>query len=49
MLTNLKLFNVSQWMQAIGLVVNTARTVTLIIVFRLHFFISSANDKSQST
>ena len=30
-LTNLELFNVSQWMQANSLVVNTAKTVALII------------------
>ena len=45
-LTNLELFNVSQWMQANSLVVNTAKTVALIITPQLHHSIPSANDKS---
>ena len=43
-LTNLKLFNVSQWMQANSLVVNSAKT--LIVTPQLHHSIPSANDKS---
>ena len=46
MLTNLELFNVSQWMQANSLVVNTAKTVALIITSQLHLSIPSVNDKS---
>ena len=45
-LTNLELFNVSQWMQANSLVVNTAKTVVLIITPQLHHSISSATDIS---
>ena len=45
-LTNLELFNISQWMQAISLVVNTAKTAALIITPQLHHSIPSANDKS---
>ena len=45
-LTNFELFNISQWMQANSLVVNTAKTVALIIIPQLHHFIPSANDKS---
>ena len=45
-LTNSELFNVSQWMQANSLVVNTAKTVVLIITPQLHHSIPSANDKS---
>ena len=45
-LANLELFNVSQWMQANSLVVNTAKTVALIITPQLHHSIPSANDKS---
>ena len=45
-LTNLELFNVSQWMQANSLVVNSAKTVVLITTPQLHLVISSANDKS---
>ena len=45
-LTNLELFNVSQWMLANSLVVNTAKTVALIITPQLHHSIPSANDKS---
>ena len=42
----MELFNVSQWMQANSLVVNTAKTVALIITPQLHHFIPSANDIS---
>ena len=42
-LTNLELFNVSQWMQANSSVVNTAKTVALIITPQLHHSIPSAN------
>ena len=42
-LTNLELFNVSQWMQANSLVVNTAKTVALKVVPQLHHSISSIN------
>ena len=42
----MELFNVSQWMQANSLVVNTAKTVALIITPQLHHSILSANDKS---
>ena len=45
-LTNLELFNVSQWMQTNSLVVNTTKTVALIITPQLHHSIPSANDKS---
>ena len=45
-LTNFELFNVSQWIQANSLVVNTAKTVALIITPQLHHSIPSANDKS---
>ena len=45
-LTNLELFNVSQWMQVNSLAVNTAKTVALIITPQLHHSIPSANDKS---
>ena len=45
-LTNLELFNVSQWILANSLVVNTAKTVALIITPQLHHSIPSANDKS---
>ena len=45
-LTNLELFNVSQWMQANSLVVNMAKTVALIITPQFHHSIRSANDKS---
>ena len=45
-LTKLELFNVSQWMQANSLVVNTAKTVALIITPQLRHSIPSANDKS---
>ena len=45
-LTNLELINVSQWMQANSLVVNTAKTFALIITPKLYHSIPSANDKS---
>ena len=44
----MELFNVSQWRQANSLVVNTARTVALIITSQLHLSTPSANDKSSS-
>ena len=43
-LTNLELFNFFQWMQANSLVVNSAKTVALIITPQLHLSIPSAND-----
>ena len=45
-LTTFELFYVSQWMQANSLVVNTAKTVALIITPQLHHSIPSANGKS---
>ena len=44
-LTNLELCNISQLMKANSLVVNTAKTVALIITPQLHLSIPSANDK----
>ena len=46
-LTKLELFIVYQWMQANSLVVNTAKTVALIITPQLHHSIPSANDNLQ--
>ena len=46
-LINLELFNVSQWMQANSLVINTAKTVVLIITSQLHLSIPSANENLQ--
>ena len=45
-LTNLELFDVSQWMQANSLVANTTKTFALIITPQLYHSIPSANDKS---
>ena len=42
----MELFNAFQWMQANSLVINTAKTVALIITPQLHHSIPSANDKS---
>ena len=44
-LTNLELFNVSQWMQANSLIVST-KTVALIITPQSHLSLPGANDKS---
>ena len=46
MLTDLELFNVSQWLQANRLVVNIAKIVALIIAPKLDLSVPSANNNS---